>query len=99
MAYIDVDKARKHLRVDCLAKYPTTYIDGLLAAAEELTRIPTADVAEVVRCKDCRFNVSNMENKGFDTTDYSGDDIVCSIHMSDGFKETDFCSYGQRSDT
>lgn len=47
MAYIDVDKARKHLRVDCLAKYPTTYIDGLLAAAEELTRIPTADVAEV----------------------------------------------------
>ena len=47
MAYIDVDKARKHLRVDCLAKYPTTYIDGLLAASNEIYNIPAADVEEV----------------------------------------------------
>ena len=56
-----------------------------------------ADFEEVVRCKDCRFNVNNMERDGYDTTDYSGEDIVCSYFMTDGMLPTDFCSYGERA--
>ena len=53
---------------------------------------------EVVRCKDCRFNVSNMEKDGYDITDYSGEDIVCSYFMTDGMLPNDFCSYGEKKD-
>ncbi|MBQ7756677.1 MAG: hypothetical protein IJ401_05200, partial [Oscillospiraceae bacterium] len=31
----------------CLAKYPTSFASGLLTAADQLNKIPTADVAEV----------------------------------------------------
>lgn len=55
----------------------------------------SADVKGVVRCKDCRFNVMNMEKDGYDTTDYSGEDIVCSYFMTDGLEPTDFCSFGE----
>ena len=55
-----------------------------------------ADFVEVCRCKDCRFNVANMEKDECDITDYSGDDIVCSYFMTDGMLPTDFCSYGER---
>lgn len=54
------------------------------------------DTVEVVRCKDCKFNVANMEKDPSDITDYSGDDIVCSYFMTDGLEPTDFCSYGVR---
>ena len=57
-----------------------------------------ADFVEVVRCKECKFNVANMKKDPLDITDYSGADIVCSYHMSDGFHETDFCSYGAKMD-
>lgn len=54
------------------------------------------DTVEVVRCKDCKFNVANMEKDPLDITDYSGDDIVCSYFMTDGLDPTDFCSYGAK---
>lgn len=63
---------------------------------EAISKTPTADVVEVVRCKDCRFNVANMKKDEYDTTDYSGEDIVCSYFMTDGMLPNDFCSYGER---
>ena len=57
-----------------------------------------ADLVEVVRCSECRFNVANMEKDEYDTTDYSGEDIVCSYFMTDGMLPDDFCSYGKRRD-
>ena len=57
-----------------------------------------ADFVEVVRCSECRFNVANMEKDEYDTTDYSGEDIVCSYFMTDGMLPDDFCSYGKRRD-
>lgn len=50
----------------------------------------------VVRCKDCEFNVANMEIDENDGTDYSGEDIVCSYFMTDGMEENDYCSRGKR---
>ena len=43
---------------------------------------PTADVVEVVRCKDC--------------TEWDKDEYECSHWY--GFREDDFCSYGERMD-
>lgn len=56
----------------------------------------TPDVVEVVRCKDCKFNVANMEIDKNDGTDYSGKDIVCLYFMTDGMEENDYCSRGER---
>lgn len=43
---------------------------------------PTADVVEVVRCKDC--------------TEWDKDEYECSHWY--GFREDDYCSYGERKD-
>lgn len=55
-----------------------------------------ADFEEVVRCKDCEFNVANKEKDPLDITDYSGDDIVCSYFLTDGLDPNDYCSRGTR---
>ena len=49
---------------------------------------PAADVAEVVRCKDCKYGDYDSKSNGA---------MVC-LRTNDGFwrKETDFCSYGER---
>lgn len=47
----------------------------------------------VVRCKDCKYNVANMEKEPLDVTDYT--DIVCSYFMTDGMEPYDFCSKGE----
>ena len=53
---------------------------------------PTADVVEVVRCKDCRH--SREQNKVFGITDYK-----CLKHNISCLSPYDFCSYGERRDT
>lgn len=73
-------------------------ISGQLAEVllEEGYRKQSENAVEAVRCKDCKFNVSNKEKDPLDITDYSGDDIVCSYFMTDGLEPTDFCSYGAK---
>jgi hypothetical protein len=50
--------------------------------------LPAADVAEVVRCKDCKYGDYDSKPNGA---------MVC-LRTKDGFwrEETDFCSYGKR---
>ena len=55
---------------------------------------PTADVVEVVRCKDCKHNVANWQHDELDIEDYT--DIVCDYFMTDGMEANDYCSYGER---
>lgn len=52
-----------------------------------LLRQPAADVAEVVRCKDCKYGDYDSKPNGA---------MVC-LRTKDGFwrRETDFCSYGE----
>ena len=59
---------------------------------EMLKTMPTADVVEVVRCKDCKYNPD------------TNDDDQCPFVESDGhvehFPEDDFfCKYGERKET
>lgn len=53
-----------------------------------LLRQPAADVAEVVRCKDCKYGDYDSKPNGA---------MVC-LRTKDGFwrEETDFCSYRKR---
>lgn len=53
-----------------------------------LLRQPAADVAEVVRCKDCKYGSYDSKPNGA---------MVC-LRTNDGFwrREADFCSYGER---
>ena len=52
--------------------------------------LPAADVAPVVRCKDCKYGDYDSRPDGA---------MVC-LRTKDGCwrKETDFCSYGERKD-
>lgn len=51
----------------------------------DMLKLPAADVVEVVRCKDCKYNVGAKK---------------C-LHPDSFFavpKDDDFCSYGERKD-
>lgn len=56
----------------------------------DIIRAPAADVAPVVRCKDCKYGDYDSKPDGA---------MVC-LRTKAGFwrKETDFCSYGDRRD-
>ena len=67
----------------------TTRTCGDYAAAfAEIRKLPAADVAEVVRCKDCKYGSYASKPNGA---------MVC-MRTNDGVwrKEADFCSYGER---
>lgn len=56
-----------------------------VSAVETIDQVPAADVAPVVRCKDCKYNKGNKK---------------CLNHDSFFAvpKDDDFCSYGERKD-
>ena len=47
--------------------------------------------SEIVRCKDCRYNYGNAEDR-----EYNPNDIVCTYFETDGMDASDYCSYGER---
>ena len=61
-----------------------------------IDNMPSANVAEVVRCRDCKwFNHYTMECESDDVaTDHEG-----GASFSINFGPDDFCSYGQRKET
>ena len=70
--YIKRVDALKVLHGDAVAKYPASFSLGLAAAADEVQKIPAADVVEVVRCKDCKHRESDS------LCEYYGDNDFCS---------------------
>ena len=63
-----------------------------ICIASEIAEIPAADVAPVVRCKDCKFShadghVRTCEGYWFDLSGYAV-----------SVKDDAFCSYGERRD-
>ena len=75
-------------------EYNKGYNDGIKAVLSCIEIQPSADVAEVVRCKDCKY--------------YDKEYHQCKLHSeepdqySTGFifcmQEDDFCSYGERKE-
>ena len=75
--YIDADKLISNLKE--LPEQERIIYMGIYDCVRSQ---PTADVAEVVRCKDC--------------TEWDKDEYECSHWY--GFREDDYCSYGERID-
>ena len=82
--YVDVDKL--------IEEYDRVHIGAAGGARKLMVEAPTADVAEVVRCKDCEHYTN------FDTTKRKR----LTFHFCDKFRniteETAFCSYGAKKD-
>ena len=57
-----------------------------------LDRIPAADVAEVVRCKNCKWFADNNGGEWYGCKMFQ----VVRITPEDAPKPDDFCSYGER---
>lgn len=88
MRLIDVDAFLERTSKDPL--FPLVERYGL---SRVIRSEPTVDAVPVVRCKDCKYNVANMEKDPLDMNDYT--DIVCSYFMTDGMEPYDFCSKGE----
>ncbi len=71
--YIDVDKL--------IAEYDRVHIGPAGGARKLMVEAPTADVVEVVRCKDC--------------AEWDEQEQECSHYY--GFRENDFCSFGEKA--
>lgn len=87
--YIDEISARENFQ------------DGLAYMGSEVKRIlkkiPTADVVEVVRCKDCeycRISIDPKTNISVQVCGYVGYNPVQSSQVTDN----EYCSYGERSE-
>ena len=79
--YIDADAL--------IAEYDRVHIGAPGGARKLMVDAPTADVVEVVRCKDCKY-----WEKGKDYEPY------CNHfgNMMTDTKADDFCSYGERKE-
>ncbi len=84
MAYIDREKALLELQkfsFDTSNQYGVGYSDCLMAVEDVLNDLPTADVVEVVRCKDCIHN------------EYCNQYVL----IQGDEAELAYCSYGERT--
>ncbi|MBQ3195959.1 MAG: hypothetical protein IJB65_05775 [Clostridia bacterium] len=67
---------------------------GYEGMREDLEKLPTADVVEVVRCEDCMYFEIDVEDElglckcGYMAVSYDGELYP---------RRNDFCSYGERS--
>lgn len=83
----------EYIEREALIKESTFMFDYALGhckcvLVEDILNIPTADVVEVVRCKDCRIGKGNTPKMGAGW-------IYCN-NNDQYHKETHFCSYGER---
>lgn len=97
--YIDADKIIYTWLIDNDGKEH----DGVTLQSV-IDMIPTADVVEVVRCKDCKHRPidTQEEGNGFDY-DFP-EEYGCPGYCDDGyysqrFKDDFYCAWGERADT
>ena len=85
----------KYVKASECEKYFYEHLDdnNMIGAMNAIDEMPAADVAPVVRCKDCKhFD----KNKGYRDTKFSFS--FCDKFHHNIIIENDFCSYGERID-
>lgn len=84
--YIDAERLRDRVKIQTnpYGKPTLEYASGLKVLAM-IDQEPTADVVEVVRCKDCKYYT--LANGGYCKKDWG-------LGITD---KEQFCSYGERS--
>ena len=84
--YIDADKIPYVISENgCLDDFAYRY---------DINEVPTADVVEVVRCKDCKY-WDTRDSKGIQGTCLCGEKDFCYGSEFYPFAD-DYCSYGER---
>ena len=93
--YIRRDLAKKRfskrlmwLKEDVHDEYSGALLDGCEADIELLDEIPAADVAEVTRCKDCKYSQEDIDG----LTCVYGPCVDCTV------PEDFYCKYGGREE-
>lgn len=84
----------RYIDAEALVKYANNQKDKTVDA-NDIMRFSTADVVEVVRCRECKYGkwkISELDNK---TKGYE-----CAIHavFENDFGDNGYCSYGERED-
>ena len=86
--YINADELKEKLEEHRSKPYDD-YIDGknymIEVAKKLLAEMPSADVVEVVRCKDCKWYQNGFCDKV---------DALLGL-----IRDNDYCSYGERKET
>ena len=91
--YISRQAAMKLIEEDIpITLNPIEVVANILA---ELEGVPSADVVEVVRCKDCKHYKRNIPCVG---GHYNGCDEWIDEGNAITVYDNDFCSYGERAD-
>lgn len=89
MAYIDreqvIEAIRKYADIKHNNGEHIEYINGILKSISVINEQPTADVAEVVRCKNCK-KAKNIDMFG---------NYRCFVFQNT-FTGIHYCSYGER---
>ena len=90
MAYIEQEKVISELK-----NLPEQEHIEYMGIYDCIKSVPTADVVEVVRCKDCKYFEVYYPIKEKDKEPIKAH--YCKLYNSDR-KQIDFCSYGERKD-
>lgn len=97
--YIDADALKMDLYSIIKADYGYTadVLAGLMIAERVIDNAPTADVVDVVRCKDCKhFHRAILEEVDGHQPDWGICDCEWFNCEDYDVTENDFCSYGER---
>ena len=87
MRYIDADKLKSEFDYKHIGMNKTTACVHHKNILEIINQQPTANVVNVVRCKDCKwFNPINNGDHGYCGTPFHGAEVY----------EDDYCSDGER---
>lgn len=90
---------KEYIEREAVVERATYMFDEVLGTCkcvlvEDIEKVPTADVAEVVRCKDCKHGYSYYGNilcTNINSPWYNAEfDII--------MENNDFCSYGERKE-
>ena len=94
--YIDKDKLLN--AIECIDISNCTDVDDIFIEIERtIDEQPTADVVEIVRCKDCIFS---RELDKYEKKLYLDNCVGCTKHSKSYhsliMEDNDFCGYGER---
>ncbi len=100
MAHIDRDNLLKDISESVVfsgrSGIPSAEVRGANKVIDRIKSAPAADVAEVVRCKDCKYCEHSYPAKAIGEEALEG--WYCNIFRQ-WRKPDDFCSYGERRET
>lgn len=93
--YIEREALLAHLRKCKETSTGSGLIAAVITAIQSFVEgMPLADVAPVVRCKDCKWFADNNDGEWYGCQMFQ----VVWITPEDAPKPDDFCSYGERKD-